>query len=289
MHTYATLHEAKRYAVDEGIAWGEGSTNDHLALAILESVSRRVDGWTRRSAFGSGFGPRLGTNRYDSTGCTSLDFDDDLLSTDSVLSRASTASSTTTAPAEETDFYLVNNKGQYEPGPYRKAILHGLGNVLAFGSGLRVVEWTGVWGHQDVTVPLVPAAGEAIDDDQTDIEVSALGEISPGMTLLVDDEQMYVRALIDADPTFSITVVRGVNGTTAAEHDDESEMARYIYDPGVTEVTLRLWGKRWAARNSGADGSDGGGDVGFIQPRESEDTILRRTINHLRMLGPVVF
>ena len=54
-------------------------------------------------------------------------------------------------------------------------------------------------------------------------------------------------------------------------------------------MTLRLWGRRWAARTAGADGMDGGGNVGVISPRESEDTILRRTVGHLRLMGPVVF
>jgi len=41
--------------------------------------------------------------------------------------------------------------------------------------------------------------------------------------------------------------------------------------------------RRWRARDAGADGMDGGGQVGVIAPREGEDLILLRTIGHLRI------
>jgi hypothetical protein len=288
MHTYASLDGAKRYLTDEGIAWGEGSTNDQLALDSLESVSRRVDWWCRRSSFGSGFGPRIGTNRYDASGGTTLDFFDDLISTTGVVSRASTGSATTTAPAADTDYYLTNQMGTYEPGPFRRAMLHGQGTVTAFGRGARVVEWSGTWGHQSVTYPLAPTTAEALDETETEVDVSALTDLSPGMTILVGSEQMYVRGVTDST-TDSITVVRGVNGTTAATHQTAKPIARYVYDAGVVEVTLRLFARRWTARNAGADGTDGGGQMGLLVPREGEDTILRRTVGHLRLMGKVAF
>jgi hypothetical protein len=287
MHVYASLADAKSYIAEEGLAWGAGSTNDQLALSILESASRRVDAWCRRSSFGSGFGPRIGTNRYDASGGTSLALRDDLLSTTSVTSLGSTGSATTTTLVAETDFYLLNQKGSYDSGPYRKAVLHGNG-VTAFGKGKRVVSWAGAWGHQDVTRPLVPTTAEALDDSETECDVSALTGLSPGMTVLIGSEQLYITALTDST-TKSITVVRGVNGTIAATHLTAAPIARYVYDSTVVDVTLRIWLRRWRARDAGADGTDGGGDVGVLVPRESEDTILRRGVGHLRLLGQVVF
>lgn len=289
MHVYASLADAKRYASDEGIAWGEGSTNDALALSILESLSRHVDGWARRSRmFGSGFGPRLGTNRYDAKGGTELDLRDDLLDTDTVTLLASTASTDTSAIVEDTDFFLVNQGGGYEPAPYRKAVLHGLGDTTHFPTGLRVIEWAGKWGHQDVRRTLTATLDAALNASATTVAVTDLDELSPGMTLLVGSEQMYVVTLIPDAMGDTITVDRGVNGTTAASHLDEAALERYVYDPRVVDATLRLWGRRWAARNAGADGTDGGGSAGIVTPRESEDTILRRTLGDLKLMGPVV-
>ena len=287
-HTYATLDDAKRFLTDEGVAWGAGSTNDQRALELLESVSRRIDEVCRRSAFGSGFGPRIGTNRYDADGGTDLDLRDDLLTTTSVTVYADTAHSSSTTPAADTDYYLVNQQGTYEPGPFRRAFLHGEGDVTAFGRGKRVIEWAGVWGHQNVTRTLTATVAEALDETETVIDVSAVTELSPGMTLLLGSEQVYVRGVTD-DTTDSITVDRGVNGTTAATHLTGIAIARYVYDPRVVDTTLRVWLRRWRARDAGADGIDGGGQVGTITPRESEDTIIRRGLGRLRLVGDVVF
>lgn len=287
-HTYASLEEAMNFARDEGYAelWGAASTNRSRALSFLESASRRVEDWCQRSAFGSGFGPRIGTNRYDGNGDVELSLRDDLLTATTVTRRPSTAASGTTLVAD-TDYYLVNQRSQYEPGPYRRVVLHGQGQAT-FGTGLRVTEILGVWGHQNVTVVLTPTAAEAIDISETEIDVSGLtGSVtglglSPGLTLLVDTEQMYVTATTDA-VTDSITVVRAANGSTAATHNTAVALARYVYDSRVVDATCRIWLKRWRSRDAGGDGGDGGGDIGATFPRESEDTILRRSVGELRI------
>lgn len=282
-HVYASLADAKEYARDEGTAWAAGSTNDRRALAILESVSRRVDEWCGRSAFGSGFGPRTGTNRYDGSGDTDLFLRDDLISATTVTRRAATAAATTSTLTANTDYYLRNQRGQYEPGPYRTVILHGLGTAT-FGTGFRVTDLLGSWGHQDVRRTLVATTAEALDDNETgiDLSASALTEISPGMTLLLESEQVYVRSVTSGTPDVA-TVDRGQNGTTAATHVTSLAISKYVYDAAVVDATLRLWGRRWTARYAGADGADGGGAMGIVNPRESEDTILRRTVGHLRL------
>lgn len=291
MHTYASVADAKRYATDEGIAWGEGSTNDALALGILESASRRVDGFCRRGP--SGFGPRIGTNRYDAEGGTTLDFGDDLLTTTAVTFRDGTASAVTSTPAANTDYYLVNQQGSYDSGPYRRAILHGQGTITRLPSGLRVIDWAGTWGERDERRTLTAVVDAALNDSATSVAISAVAEFSPGMTIRVGTEQMYVE-LVDADVSQdTLTVVRAVNGTTIAAHADCAPISRYVYHPAVVEATLRIWFKRWGARNAGADGTDGGGEVGVTVGRESEDTILRRTLGpqgaNLRLMGAVVF
>lgn len=292
-HVYASLDEAKRYLRDEGEAWGSGSTNDALALRQLASVSRRVDDWCRRSAFGSGFGPRLGTNRYDAAGGSDLFFRDDLIETTSVVSRALTAATDSVSPAADDDYYLTNQQGTYEPGPFRRAVLHGQGTVAAFGRGYRVLSWTGSWGYEDRTLVLTAALAAAVADAEiTTVSVDALVEFSPGQTLRIDDEQVYVEDVTESEDEMTpptITVVRGVNGTIAAAHADESAVELFRYDPRVVDATLRVFGRRWRARTSGADGSDGNGDIGMVTPREGEDLILRRAIGELRLMGSVVF
>jgi hypothetical protein len=61
-------------------------------------------------------------------------------------------------------------------------------------------------------------------------------------------------------------------------------ITRYVYDASVHTCALRLAEKRWKARDAGADGSDGGGDVGVLSPREGEDLIIRRMLGSTVML-----
>lgn len=282
-HVYATIAEADDYQTSGGSVKfaGQSAAIVALKLGILEAVSRLIDEKCERSDFGSGFGPRIGTNRYDGTGRNMLRFRDDLLTMTSVTIRLSTRDSTTILPAADTDYYMVNAEGSYEPAPYRKLILHRYGIVSAFGYGYRVTEVAGVWGHQNVTIPTgtTVASGLAADATATTFTTSASPTLSPGMTLLIGAEQIYLYALSGT----TATVVRGVNGTVAATHADASTIARYQYHSQAHEVCLRLYQRRWTARDAGADGADDTMNTPGHLRRESEDTIIRRGLYGLRL------
>lgn len=278
-HVYASLAEFKNFLREQGEAT-LGTNNDATMLAGLESVSRRIDAWAARGP--SGFGPRTATNKYDGNGGSVLRFDDDLASVTSVKLRSSTAAATQTTATVETDFYLLRADGSYGDPPYRKLRLHGAGAVTQFGRGYRVTEVAGTWGYPVITRDLLVTTIEALDASEQVIDVSALTGIALGMTLLVESEQVYVSGLTDA-ATDSITVDRGCNGTTAALHDTGKTLKRIIYDAAVVDACNRVMLRRWRSRDAGADGMDGGGQVGAIAPREGEDLILQRTIGHLRL------
>ena len=272
MHTYASLAAWKNYARDQGATamWTAGTSNDQVMLDILSSVSERIDQWCERSAFGSGFGPRLGTNRYDGHFDRWLHLRDDLLSVTGITAYPSTEAATSSALTADDDYYLLNGRGQYEPGPFRRIVLHGLGSVTQFGYGLRVTEVAGVWGYQSTTLVLTPTTAEALDATETEIDVSALTDFDLGQTLLVEAEQMYLTGTTAGTPN-TITVVRGVNGTTAAVHDTGKAISRYVYPTAVIDACNRLALRRWRARDAGADGTDGGGDIPMTVPREGEE------------------
>jgi hypothetical protein len=276
-HVYACLAEFKNFLREQGET-ALGSNNDAAMLTTLESVSRRIDEFTGR---GSGFGPRTGTNKYDGMGGSELRLNDDLVSVTSITLRAVTRGTVTQTPVADTDYYLVRGDGTYGDPPYRKLVLHGAGSIRVFGTGLKVTEIAGTWGYPAILRDLAPTTSEVLDATEQSIDVSALTGISPGMTLLIESEQVYVSALVDST-TDSITVDRGVNGTTAATHTTGQVIKRYIYTATVVDACNRVALRRWRSRDAGADGFDGGGQVGVIAPREGEDLILQRTIGHLR-------
>ena len=80
-----------------------------------------------------------------------------------------------------------------------------------------------------------------------------------GQTVLIESEQLYVTAISTND----LTVVRGINGTTASTHADGTDISIYRYPETVAEACLiqasRLWKRkdaRFAAR-SGLPQGDG--------------------------------
>lgn len=277
MHVYASLAEFKDYSQQNGSAVRVSTADDAVMLTALDSVSRRIDWWCRR---GSGFGPVTATRKYDGKGGTELAFGADLATaTPTVTVRPSTGAAGTT-PVVETDFYLVRGDGTYGDPPYASMVFH---SGKAFGTGRRVTEVAGTWGYPVTLRPLAVTTAEALTTTDTVIDVSALTGISPGMTLLLDSEQVYVTATTAGVPN-TITVDRGVNGTTAAAHLTGITPQRYVYTPEVADACKRVALRRWRARDAGADGFDGGGQVGVIAPREGEDLILARSIGHLRIV-----
>lgn len=118
-------------------------------------------------------------------------------------------------------------------------------NGRRFPAGSARTQVSGVWGwHQrlrrapeqvsvetDAAADTIALAGTA----------SGFAKISAGDTLLIGDEQVYVRKRADA----ALTVARGVNGTAAAAHSAGSAIDVYEYPPPIVEaarlLTTRLW------------------------------------------------
>lgn len=118
-------------------------------------------------------------------------------------------------------------------------------NGRRFPSGSARVQVSGVWGwhrhlrrapeqvsvETDAAADTIALAGTA----------SGFAKISAGDTLLIGDEQVYVRKRADA----ALTVARGVNGTAAAAHSAGSAIAVYEYPPPIVEaarlLAMRLW------------------------------------------------
>lgn len=277
-HVYASVADLNDSLVTGGAVALTNASNNARKLEMLDEVSRLIDARAHR---GSGFGPWVGTKYYDGDRCDTLYLRADLASL-TTLSVATAIGDTPVLPVVETDFYLAG-LSSYE-APFRKIILHGHGSPTRYGHGRRVTLVTGVWSFPYRTRVLSVTTAEALDTSETEVDVSGLTGLSPGMTILVDAEQMYVTATTDST-TDSITVERGVNGTTAAAHLTSASITGYIYDASVHSLAIRLAEKRWKARDAGGDGSDGGGDVGTLSLREGEDTIIRRMIGATVMLS----
>lgn len=269
-HTYASVEDLKSYLVEGGSdSWGTASASaDAALLTLLEGASRRVDGWTMRSDYHSGFGPRIGTNRYDHDGSDCLLLDDDLQGASSVTILEGTGGGTVTL-TEDTDFYFV----PYSGPPYTELHFTGLGEGPR--SGLRVVTIAGTFGY---SVETADTGGTVtLASSSTTSATIAGGVAYAGQTLLVGSEQVYVTA--DTGGT-ALTVVRGVNGTTAAAGTAAGYVYRYPRE--VVTATLQLAARRHRSAQAGLTGDFGGGNIPTSGNRDSELSILKGNLSHLR-------
>lgn len=275
-HVYANVAELNDTLTAGGsTGLATDTANNARKLEILDEVSRLIDAKAHR---GSGFGPWVGTKYYDGDATSTLWLRADLDSLTS-LSVAGSFGDTPETLTVNTDFLLAGLVG-YD-APYRKVIIHGDGARTIFGTGPKTTTIVGTWSYPYRTRTLTPTLAEDLDTSETEVDVSGLTGLSPGMVIVIDSEQMYVYATTDST-TDSVSVERAVNGTTAAAHTSGAAITRYVYHPSVHTLALRLAQRRWKAREAGADGTDGGMDVGSISLREGEDTIIRR------MLGPTL-
>ncbi len=281
-HVYATVAEANDQLTSTGSTKfaSEAATTVALKLSMLEAVSRRIDAVCHRSVFGTGFGPRIGTNYYDGDGTGTLLLNDDLVSL-SAFTVAPNTTATGVSPVVTTDYFLSSPAG-HTGAPYRKITLHGYGTPTSFAPGLRTVVCTGTWGGPGYSTVVSSATlAEDLDTSETAVDVSAGTAFSPGSTILIGSEQMYVKSI----STNTLTVVRGSNGSTAAVATNGAAISVYQYHVQVHETALRLFQRRWKARDAGSDGTSDAQGIPGQRMLEGEEKIIARGLGDILLLG----
>lgn len=269
-NTYADLATLKSPAVLNV----PDDTHDTRLLGMLEAGSRWIDGYCGRQ-----FAAVHGERRFDGTGKASLTVPD--LVTVSEL-RVREPSGQWIGWSSGNWLLYPLNAAPAEPGgrPYTRIMLAS-GVHRRFPLSRAGVAVSGVWGYGDVredtglnlTGDTAVAVGDAaltVAGDGDAIDLSA------GHTIRIGDEQLYVTAAsTDDQDVTTLTVQRGVNGTTAAAHAVGSGISVYRYPGGIAEACLLQAAVWWRERFGGPFSSnatfdratgDGGGDVGGVSP-----------------------
>lgn len=266
-HTYASVEDFKKFTIDGGdSAWDE---SDAMLLTLLEGASRRVDAWAARSDFGSGYGPRVGTNRYDHDGSSTVLLDDDLLGVTGITITEGTGGGTVNL-AIDTDYYLR----PYGGPPYTEIVFTGIGQGPR--SGLRVLSVAGTFGFAAETVGGLTMG--TVSASATSVTLSG-GLAYAGQTILAESEHIYITASTGGT---ALTIVRGVNGTTAAVHAAGLAVSVYRYPREVVTATLQVAQRRHRSAQAGLTGDFGGGNLPATGNRDSEWAILKANLSHLR-------
>ena len=238
MNAYTSLHTLKSPSI---LNLTDDAHDDRL-LMLAENVSRQIDRYCNRHFFCLNATRVFDGRRGDTLLVPDLiSIDPDGLKTDDDLD----GSFETTWPDSGYLLYPANAEpaaGLDVSSPYNKLVVNSTSALReSFPDGRRTVQVSGQWGYWTRLSTAQGALEEELDTDETDITLTAVTGISPGHTILVDSEQMYVRGIVGS----TLTVTRAVNGTTAATHQTGAQVQVFAYPGPVTEATIlqvsRLW------------------------------------------------
>lgn len=108
------------------------------------------------------------------------------------------------------------------------------------------VRITGLWGYSYELETTATTIAEDLDVSETEVTVADGTKVDPGDTLVIDSEQF--ETVSRAGNT--LTVVRALNGSTAATHSTGATIYRRRYPRRVEEaVKERVTGLRWDAQS----------------------------------------
>ncbi len=253
-HTYVTL-DALKGASALNIT---GTANDDRLLGLAEAASSVVDRWCNRH-----FYARKAALRFDGSGEATLGVPD-LVSVDDGGVRIyangySSSNGAATIWGSYAYSLLPFNAGAASASspnsrPYTRLLAVGGANGSGrFPLGRGNVEVRGVWGWCQRLRRASQVVGTAASGDAGTLHVSEAAQgtsaISAGHTLLIGDEQVYVRARDSG----KLTVERGVNGTTADAIANGSAIDIYEYPAAVSEAALLLAVRMWRSARGGVD------------------------------------
>ena len=294
-HTYASADDLRDYLA--GSSFSSGWTSDAGSLRrILEAASRRIDNYCE----GGTFGPLTETRFYD-IGSGSLVQSPQysvLSGTDDIATMASLAqvipldgwlvSTTTVTAYDDTDrgastVLTEGYNADFWLMPYNSTpktifkLNEDTSNTL--DSGQQTLSILGSWGYTADTISVTTA--DAISSTTaTSISVTSATDLGPAQTVLIDSEQLYVTAISGN----TLTVQRGVNGTTAATHSGGAALTRYDYPELVVQACLDIAKLTFRNRDMGSGGSIGSGETS-ITVAEGEVRSVLMTLDDYRVTG----
>jgi hypothetical protein len=154
----------------------------------------------------------------------------------------------------------------------------------SFGAGKKSVEIVGTWGYGDgisATPYLIDTTtNEALDASEVGVDVTAATNLSAGQTILIESEQMFIESIT----TTTLTVIRGVNGTTAATHDTAKAIYIYQYPFDVWECCLALSSAIYQNRNKQGIQSERLGDYSYSLSKEQVKSICNDYVLNYRII-----
>ncbi len=266
VNSYASLTEFK------GVLGVTSTTDDVAMRKALESASRSIENFCKRH-----FYSLSATKTYDGA---DILFIDDLLSvTTFKLDEDMDGVYEKTIDTSDYILYPLNNY------PKMWIEISDNGDYGSFASYVKNgVQIVGTWGFGDGTssTPYVTdtTTSEAIDIGETAIDVTSASNLSAGMTILVESEQMYITSITSN----TLTVEKGVNGTTDSAHLTGKQVYYYRYPRDVMQTCLDLASALWETRDKRGLASYSIGDFSCTLSKSAINDILSNSLTSYKKI-----
>jgi len=305
MTVYHTYSDADYFRESlAGTAYASGWTSDAAQLLVLlERASMMIDDFVGNQSFG----PTTQMRSYD-VGTGPLVFDERpwfpnvaanggiettrsrhaVLPLDRWLLSATTVTSYSGTDRTTSDVLTEGLSNDYLLEPYQANDLGArywrlklsTESTASFNAGQQTITIAGVWGWtQDTAADTTTLSAAITSTTATTVAVTSGAVFSPGNTIIVGSEQMYIRSI----STNNLTVIRGVNGTTAATHSDASTVERYEYPSDVVSVCSDVARVLYRDRDLGITETLGSGEAGLRVRSRVEIMDAIRSLDHYRV------
>lgn len=261
MNLYASLEDIK------SLMAVEAAEHNVQLFRSLEMASRQVDKYTQRH-----FYCYEGVKYYDGAGAKFW-LPDDLLSVTTL--KVDLDGDAVWETTYTTSDYILYPLNAY---PKLRLEINTYGDYSSFALGVpKGLEITGVWGYADSATPYESrttlSGGIAAADTSLVLADGQL--VETGETLRIDSEQIFVKEIV----TNTLTVTRGVNGTTAATHLDGATVYVYDYPEDIIQATLIIAMRAWKRKDSAYQDVIGSPETGQIITSKGIDPDVRELLN----------
>jgi hypothetical protein len=221
---YTTLDAVK------SLADTTGTTDDAEYLKMIQQASREIELISKRL-----FYPRIDVLTFDTPedGDSLILPDEDLLSITTLKNGDGS-----TIPNTDYKLYPLNRTPKYEI-----VITNPTGWLLnSLGRRDGAIEITGIYGYVDHYADAWENTGAVLINAMNDAVTTSVsctsGIFKVGDLIQIGAEWMYVRS-IQYSTNDILTVLRGVNGSTAVSHLINSAISRYSIHPSIQSVCKR--------------------------------------------------
>tara|TARA_Y100000593_G_scaffold41217_1_gene79125 strand:+ start:848 stop:1771 length:924 start_codon:yes stop_codon:yes gene_type:complete len=287
-HTYASIDDLRDYLA--GTTYSSGWTSDAVILRrILETASLRIDDYVGMQSFGARtdtkyFDIGTGSSRdtvqlYEYAGnntdigvgdrlVQSIPLGAWLVSPSTVTSYSGTDRTTSETLTEgyNNDFFLT----PYNSTPKIELKMNE-DTAKALNAGQQTLSIAGTWGYSNDTTGALTTTGAITSTTVVSWGVNDATDLEVATTILVDSEQMYITGI----SSNTLTVERGVNGTTAATHSAGASVYTYIYPSDVVQACLDLGRIFFRDRDAGVTPTLGTGEQEVTKSNVDAKSVLK--------------